>query len=285
MESVKFKDVVREKPLQALGIPVIVAYFLQRLSEFICNYIFNIGNRGLAQINFSLVMFYPLFYLIALKLVVGFIRKKMMKQNVDEFEGKDVSGRVKYNFKDIFHDKESFIFFLLLSGVLYSVFCFVDALLVIALNDIGLYAGSEMSQNILLVLAVAAAGFLVVFLQNTLIYWLVHTEQGNIAFSYIVAGSGIITFLIMIGISNIGASGQEIADDMLLGMLLPVDISTTAWFLMTIWLWNKARKCSHCKASLIRTGLIVAGVSFLISLTPIADGISMLWIAINDVFL
>ena len=120
--------------------------------------------------------------------------------------------------------------------------------------------------------ALLAIGVILLF-EKKLRGWLMQTRGGNTLLSILTLISGIITIAVMCGINSLWIPAEEVAesfrDDAYMGMLIPFDISTIIFALITFSLWNTTRKCTFCHKIFIHTGILLAVISVIISFTPL----------------
>lgn len=291
-EKIGFIGTIKEKPLPILGWTIGLTFLVGKVIEFIINWLLDLSYSGYGpRTIMPITIFYPIIFVIVGLKVVKHFRKKLNAPTVTDGQI-PVKEKIRpdyygnYTWRDIFKDREVFIFYIVLViGIWCAIYESVQFISRLSTN----YAISSLertSMESLLVIAVIIAALLVVWIQNAIISWLCKTQKGNQVLSITVFLLGIMTCIAMLGISylweNPETLTESLAGDMFLGMILPIDLTTTTWALWTGWFWNKARTCMHVDRKMINTGLLIAVVSFIISLTPLQTGIQMLWVAINN---
>ncbi len=268
-QRLKFWEVVKKKPLQILGITTAITFLVVKLIDLFLNWYLNRDNTFLSY-NYTVSFFSPILFVILFIIVTNIMKRRMNRDTLGI--RRTSSYGTDYTWMDIFTSKSSIVFFIIVT------------LSILVLLDSGLQKLSTMSINYaitslddipgiaLLVVSIIAAMYLVVFLQNTIIAWLMNTPKGNKALSILVLVFGILTFAFMCGLNYLWTAPSEVAasfqTDFLLGLVLPFDITTALYGLITFWLWSIAKNCAYTYVFPLYAGCVLAGIGILISLTP-----------------
>lgn len=292
-EEIGFIGTIKEKPLPILGWTIGLTFIVAKVIEFVINWLLDLSYSGYGpRTIIPITIFYPIIFVIVGIKVVKYFRKKlnaplvMETDNPVRVRGKnhpDYYGN--YTWRDIFKDREVFSFYIVLVLGIWCILYYGLRFISTLSSNYAISSLEKTSMESLLVLAVILSALLVVWLQNAVISWLSKTKKGNQVLSTIVFLLGVMTFIAMLGLSYLWEDPSTLEEslgvDMLLGQILPFDVTTTIWTLITVWFWNKARKCVYIDRKAINTGVLIAAVGFIISLTPLQTGIQMLWVMIN----
>lgn len=295
-EKIGFIGIIRKKPMPILGWTIGLTFVIGKVIEFIINALLDMSYSGYGpRTIIPITIFNPIIFVIVGINVVNHFKKKYNKALQTGLDNSDMVKRKErpdyygnYTWKDIFSDREVFSFYVILAFVLWCVFYYIVQFISRLSSNYAISSLESTDMGSLFVLAAILAALLVVWLQNTVISWLSKTRKGNQVLSIVVFVLGIMTFIAMLGLSYLWEDAatleESIAMDFLLGELIPIDLTTTAWALVTGWFWNKARKCTYVNFQLINKGALMAVVAFIISLTPLTTVIQMLWIMLREAF-
>ena len=193
-----------------------------------------------------------------------------------------------YTWKDIFKDRVSFGLFLIITFInvvlLYYGVNWISGLSV----NYAITSFAYISTDILLVIAVIGAVYIVVFLQNIIIpwfmdnvvAWFINTEKGNKLLGMFVLAFGILTAGFMCGVNYIWTRTEEVgtsmAEDFWLGAIIPFDITTMLFGLITLLFAKIAWPYAVSERRNILIGAGIAIISIIISCTPLQTVIQMM---------
>ena len=285
-----FINTIKEKLKYVLGWSVGLTFVIGKIIEFVINWLLNVNYRGYGpRTIFPITIFYPIIFVVMFIKVTNYYKKKLNGELSPQ--GTSVhGGRTKpeyygnYTWKDIFKDREVFAFYVVLVMVMYCILYYGLQFISSFTNNYAINSLGMTSTDTLVISSVILAAVLVVFVQNTIISWLSKTEKGNKVLSIVVFGFGIITLMGMLGINYLWENPETImesfATDYMMGMILPIDLTTSMLAIVTLWFWLKALKCKYVNKKMINMGMLIAAVSFVISLTPLQTGIQMMWVLI-----
>lgn len=272
-DKVKFWETVKKKPVHILGITAALTFVIVKLIDFVLNWYLNkdVAPHG-PSYNYTISIFSPVFFVIFFIFTTNLFKKNMNKNTSEDKGMKSKYGKT-YTWKDIFKDKESIAFFVIITlgifALLYTGTQWISSLS-------GNYAIDSLryiSLEILIIISAVISVFVVVVLQNTIIAWLINTEKGNKALGKIVFLFGVLTFLVMCGINYLWANPNEILssfrDDYAIGLIIPFDVQTMVFGLITLWLRKKAKVYATGQRKMIKWGTVLAVVSIIISFTPL----------------
>jgi len=283
-QNLKFWQVVKKKPALIAGLTVAATYITIKIIDILLNWYFN---RGTSQygfyINYTVVTFYPVFLVVFFVIVTNIIKGHINKNiGVERKPGRLDKYDRGYTWRDIYKDSDMFKLYVF---VAFGMFCLIYSILEWISGLSGNYAIESISSSattIAMILSIITSGFIVVFLQNKVVAWLIETEKGNKVLGISVFVFGIITAYCMSGISYLWSSvddfTSDLENDVLMGLLIPFDVQTIFAALVTVWLAVMAKKYTKGQTQLIRTGLIIAIVSVIISFTPLQTGIQGIFI-------
>lgn len=272
-EKIRFWETVKKKPVHILGITTVLTFVIVKLIDFMLNWAFNkdVAPHG-PTYNYTISIFSPVFFALFFVFVTNLFKKNMNKSTSENKCIKSKYGKT-YTWKDIFKDKESIAFFVIIAlgifALLYSGTQWLSSLS----GNYAIVSLQYTSLETFIIISAVIAVFVVVALQNTIIAWLIYTEKGNKALGKIVFLFGVLTLLVMCGINYLWANPNEILssfrDDYAIGLIIPFDVQTMVFGLITLWLRKKAKVYATGQKKMIKWGTILAVVSVAISFTPL----------------
>jgi hypothetical protein len=272
MDEIKFWQVVKKKIVPILVITLVLTFVVIKVIDFILNWYLNRDTAAYGvYYNFTVSLFSPIFFIILFVIVTNIV-KKYMNKDVERKQGVLFKYHRGFTWRDIYRDKDAFAFFLIVAfGIFILLYNIVQWISGLSLN----YAISSMrhiSTELLIVISAVVAVWLVVFLQNTIIAWLIKTEKGNKMLGLLVLIFGILTALVMCGISYLWTPIDELSEDLkndfYVGLLIPFDMTTIFYGLVTLWLAKMAKPYAKGQQKIILIGVITAVISVIISFTP-----------------
>lgn len=181
--------------------------------------------------------------------------------------------RKAYTLQDVFHNRKRALFILtfLINFIIVYIVTTPFLMGIPGYNAVGIILSCTNFAT-LGISALLAIGVIILF-ENKLYGWLTQTPLGNRMLSVITLGLGIATIAVMCGISYLWTPAEEITgnlqEDFYLGAIIPFDLMTLIFTLLTFHVWKMARKCPLSKKSWVHTGFIFAIISFIISCTPL----------------
>lgn len=272
-EEIKFWEVVKKKPLQILGITIGLTFIIVKLIDFVLNWYLNKDMASYrVSYNYSISFFSPVFFVVFFILITNLFKKSMSKRTSGNMLVISKYGKT-YTWKDVFKDKESIAFFVIITGGVFGLLYYGTQWISDNSRNYALYSLRHISVETYIIISAVIAIFVVVVMQNTLIAWLVNTEKGNKALGKLVFVFGVLTFLVMCGISYLWANPDEIVssfrDDYVIGLIIPFDLQTMVFGLITLWLGKKAKTYAMGQRKMIIGGVVLAIVSVVISFTPL----------------
>lgn len=281
MEPIKnMIEVIKKKPLAILGGAAVITFLLVKVIDIFLNWYVNLNTpNSVITYTASIGMFSPIIFLGIVVLLAKVCAKKYNTEQIvpDYYDN--------YTWRDIFKDRTFFVLFAILTYILWLI---IQIVLIWISNLSENYAIASMANTpVIVTLGVAAvlSMKLALVIQNIVLAWFMRTELGNKVISKVVFGMGVLTAIVMSGIdalwSDPNSSMEEVVQDYVLGELIPIDVWTTAFALITIFLWYKVKNCSWCDGKAVKRGFWIAVISFIISLTPLATGIQFVWIFVS----
>lgn len=284
-DNKKFWQVVKEKFAKILVLTIVFTYIATKVIDVVLNWALNRETAAYGMhYNYTISLFSPIIFVIVFIVVTNILKGK--KNNPSDNKSEIFT---KYNrgfgWKDIFYSKDSFFLLVILTIGLYYLIQRLGQRFATLSGNYGISTIGNIGGTGLWIVTIFLSVVIVVFLQNTILSWLMNSEQGNRVLGIVVFVFGIITAVAMSGVSYLWTSaneaGDSITEDFWLGAIIPFDIQTTFFAMLTLWFAVKAFKYAKSQRRLTVTGLGIAIVSFIISLTPIATVLQVMFIGIH----
>ena len=123
-DKVKFWETVKKKLVHILGITTVLTFVIVKLIDFVLNWVFNkdVAPHG-PTYNYTISIFSPVFFVLFFVFITNLFKKNMNKSTSENKCIESKYGKT-YTWKDIFKDKESIAFFVIITlgifGLLYS---------------------------------------------------------------------------------------------------------------------------------------------------------------------
>lgn len=291
-QKITFFQTIKEKWLPITGFTIVWTFLFVKVVDIILNWYINkdVVQMGPAVVryNITIAIFSPIIFIIFFVLVTLRTKKKLIAALAlpEESVKERPSYWGNYVWQDIFKDRK---FFGLFAGVTASLCMFLYGILqwLSGLSDnFAIMTLSDTPFEILIVVAALPSIKLTLFLKNVVMAWFVGTEKGNQIIAKVVFAFGAMTALVASGVEYLfkdpDTAMDEYAQDYALGMLIPIDLPTTFFAIVTVFFWFTAKKCPWCDAKLLKKGFLLAVISFVISLTPLQSAIQMFWVVIVE---
>lgn len=284
-DNKKFWQVVKEKFAKILVLTIVFTYIITKVIDVVLNWALNRETAAYGiRYNYTISLFSPIIFVIVFIVVTNIIKGKMNNSSGNKSEIFTKYNR-GFGWKDIFYSKDSFFLVVILTIGLYYFIQSLGQRIATLSGNYGISTIGNIGGTGLLIVTIFLSVVIVVFLQNTILSWLMNSEQGNRVLGIVVFVFGIITAAAMSGVSYLWTSADEaggsIAEDFWLGAIIPFDIQTTFFAMLTLWFAVKAFKYAKSQMRLTVTGLGIAIVSFIISLTPVATVLQVMFIGIH----
>lgn len=283
----KFWQVVKEKFAKILVLTIVFTYIATKLIDTVLNWALNRETAAYGiRYNYTISLFTPIIFVIVFIVVTN-----MVKGKLNNTSGKKSEIFTRYNrgfgWKDILYSKDSFFLAVILTIGLYCLIQRIAQRFATISGNYGIATIGNVGGIGLWIVVIFLSVVIVVFLQNTVLSWLMNSEQGNRILGGVVLVFGILTAAVMSGVSYLWTSldeaGGNMAEDFWLGAILPFDLQTTFFAMLTIWFALKAFKYAQSQRKLTIIGLGIAIVSFVLSMTPVSTVLQVVFIELHCV--
>lgn len=284
----KFWSVVKKKIWKILMITIVITFFIVKAVDLYLNWYLNRQTLAYGvRYNYTISIFSPIIAVIVFVLVTN-IMKAFLNRRIEKQKIEGSKRHWDYTWKDIFKDRESFMFYLLAVLGSYCLWYSIIQKISSLSSNYAVSSIANISTGTVVLVSCITAAILFVILQNTIIAWLIQTEKGHKTLCILTQVFGIVTFAVMIGVSYLWSGAEEsiedFAADAAIGLIIPFDINTVFFGMVTLWLWKKAKAYTAYEEHRARAnaGLILAIVSVIISFTPLPMAVQMFIISFKN---
>lgn len=280
-----FWQVVKKKLPVILGWTIGITFVVVKVIDALLNWVLNRKTAAYGvQYNVSAAMFSPVIFIVLFVGITKYIKKRL-NGGKTEGEGMQFKYHRGFTWKDIYRDREAFSFFVLMIYL-------INGLLYIGIRSFSKPSGNyaiissqDTPISVLPLVSIVLAVIAVVFLENTVVGWLIKTKRGNQVLGKLVLFAGILTACVMGGVHYLWTpSKQSVEDfqmDAIIDFVTPFDFPTVFFGILTIWLAFKARKYAVSERKTIMLGVVIAVVSVIISFTPLNEMIQMMFMYLH----
>lgn len=293
-EKMTLIEILKKKGLQMAGLSVVLTFVAVTVIDVFLNWLINkdIQQNGVVMMQYNITISFlsPAFFIIIFVAVVALTFWKMNRPQ--KLVGQEQKARPEYygnyTWEDIFKDRQ---FFGLFAGLSLSIFLILYMLMQYISENSGNFAFAVMAETSFGAIAIVSAFLginLALFWNNVVYTWFSRTEKGNKVVNVVVMVCGCITAYVTSGIGyffqDSDSAMEDLSTDLLLGELIPIDLTTTIWTLITFLMWHTAKKGKWANKQLINRGLFIAVICFIFSLTPLQTGLHLFIVSFVEAF-